>query len=54
MEGIGYYIDVFQEQSNYFEKQKEEIFVELLKSKKQLEIWVEKLELTSTTLHATY
>jgi|SRR5690554_153085 len=44
-EGIVYYKNLFQEQSIYFEKQKNDILDELLNSKKQLEVWISNMEL---------
>lgn len=44
-EGIAYYRNLFQEQSFYFEKQKKDILVELLNTKKQLDVWISNMEL---------
>jgi len=48
LEGIAYYKILFQEQTNYFKEQKEDIFDELSKSKKQLELWINSIKLIET------
>ena len=49
--GIEYYKNLFEEQGEYFVDQKEQIFEGLLKSKNQLNLWLDTNESHSETLH---
>jgi hypothetical protein len=49
--GIEYYKNLFEEQGEYFVDQKEQIFEGLLKSKNQLDLWLDTNESHSETFH---